>query len=215
MSSTALPIASSGTSDAGTAACSSISVRSTTVTSGESNATFSPGWTCRLATDAGERRRGDGVAQRVAGELHLRFRRFDAALRHAEARLGIVVRVLRDEVLLQQRLVRRLRLGGHGELRLRRLERADALDELRLEVGGVDARQQLAGPDGLAFADRDLAHVARHLRLDGRLPDRLHRAGHRQPARQRLRLDPRQVRRREFEHDRAGRPCLRARRRPS
>ena len=45
-----MPGASSGTSLAGTSAASSMSPRSTIVTSGDSTATFSPGWTWRFAT---------------------------------------------------------------------------------------------------------------------------------------------------------------------
>ncbi len=44
----------------------------------------------------------------------------------------------------------------------------------------------LPGLHGVAFAHGDIAHVARDLRLDRGLADRLHGAGHRQPARQRL-----------------------------
>ena len=45
-----MPDLISGMSIAGTSACSSISLRSTTVTRGVSKATFSPGCTCRFAT---------------------------------------------------------------------------------------------------------------------------------------------------------------------
>ncbi len=62
---------------AGTTACSSMSLRSTTVTSGESKATFSPGWTWRLATMPASGEVDDGVAQRVARDLHLRLGRLD------------------------------------------------------------------------------------------------------------------------------------------
>ena len=147
MSSTALPIASSGMSTAGTSACSSMSVRSTTVTSGESNATFSPGCTWRLATMPAS---GDDRDRIACSALRASCTCASADLTLPcdtfEARLGVVERVLRNEVLLQELLVGRLRLLGHRELRLRRFERAAALDELRLEVGGVDPREQLARP---------------------------------------------------------------------
>ena len=52
------------------------------------------------------------------------------------------------------------------------------------------------------FADGDRADLARHLRLDGRLADRLQGARHRQPARQRLALGDGQVGRRELERHR-------------
>jgi hypothetical protein len=122
-------------------------------------------------------------------------------LRHADARFGIVVGVLRDEVLLEELLVHPLRLGGHGELGLRRFECSIPLDELRFEIGGVDAREQLAGTHGFAFPHRHFAHIARHLGLDGRLPQRLHRARHRQPAGHRLRVHPGEIGLRELQHD--------------
>ena len=109
-----MPMASSGTSTAGTSACSSSAERSTTVTSGASKPTFSPGWTCRRGDDAGQRRGDHGVLERVARDLHLRLRRLHAALRHVEARLGVVESVLRDEVLLQQRAIGRTGLLGHA-----------------------------------------------------------------------------------------------------
>ncbi len=89
---------SSGTSIAGTIACNSISFRSTTVTSGASNATFSPGCTWRLATMPDSGATTIRVAQRILRELHLRFRRLHAAARDVERRLGAVERVLRDEL---------------------------------------------------------------------------------------------------------------------
>ena len=188
-SSTAMPTVSSGTSTAGTSAASSSSRRSTTVTIGASNATFSPGCTWRLATMPDSGAVTDRVLDRVLREPHLRLGRLDAALRDAVARLAAVERVLRDELLRQQLVVHRPRLLGERQLRLRALERALALDELGLEVGGVDAREQLARLHRLALADGELADVARHLGLDRRLVDRLQRAGHRQPARERLALD--------------------------
>ena len=57
------------------------------------------------------------------------------------------------------------------------------LDQPRLEVGGVDARQDLPRLDRLAFAHGDLRDVAGDLGLDRRLVDGLQGAGQRQPAR--------------------------------
>ena len=81
--------------------------RSTTVTTGVSKSTFSPAWTCRLATMPDSGAVSDGVLQRVAGDLDLRLGGLHAAPRDVEARLGVVERVLRNEVLLEQRLVGR------------------------------------------------------------------------------------------------------------
>ena len=134
------------------------------VTSGASNGTFSPGWTWRLATVPDKRRRHDGVAQRVARQLHLRLVGLERALGHRQVALRAVVGGLRDEVLLEQRLVLRPRLFGQRELRAARFERADPVGELRFEIGGVEAHEHLPGLDRLALADHDLADLAGHLR---------------------------------------------------
>jgi len=154
-----------------------------------------------LGDDSIERRQGLRIAQRIAGELDLRLGRFDCALRHFEARFGIVVGVLRNEVLLEQRLVGRPGLGRHRGLGLRRFERSVSFDELRLEVGRVDPRQELAGLDRFPLADGHLAHIARYLGLDRRLPQRLQRTGDREPPRQRLGVDLGEVGGRELEND--------------
>ena len=80
-----MPTSSSGMSFAGTIAWSSISVRSTTVTSGASNATFSPGWTWRLATMPESGAVATASLQRVPREPHLRLGGLHAAARHIES----------------------------------------------------------------------------------------------------------------------------------
>ena len=62
----------------------------------------------------------------------------------------------------------------------------------------------ISGFHGLTLADRDLANLARNLRFDRGLIDRLQRARKRKPARERRRLDESQVRRRELERDYRG-----------
>jgi hypothetical protein len=118
------------------------------------------------------------------------------------ARLRAVERRLRNEVLLEEFLVGVERFLGERQLRLRRLELPLTLDELRVEVGRVDAHQHLTCLHGVAFAHGDLANVARDLRLHGSLAYGLHGPGHRQPAAQRRRLDHREIGRCEFERDR-------------
>ena len=120
--STVMPGFSSGMSTAGTMACNSISLKSTTVTSGVSNATFSPGCTCRFATMPDSGAIADRILERVLREAHLRLGRHDAAARDVEARLRAVERRLRDEVLLEELLVGVERLLGERQLRLRRFE---------------------------------------------------------------------------------------------
>ncbi len=202
-SSTALPIASSGMSTAGTSACSSISLRSTMVTSGDVERDFLAGLHVPFRDDSGQRRRDDRVLQRVRRKLDLRLRRLDAAAATtSKLDYGIVERILRDEVLVQERLVGRLRLVGHRELRFRRFERARALDQLRLEVGGVDARQQLA----LARTDSPSRTVIWRTSPDTFALTVAWRTGCNAPetGSQRaiaLRFDLRQVRRQKFEHN--------------
>ena len=206
VSSTAMPIRSSGTSTAGTSACSSSRVRSTTVTSGASNATFSPGCTCRLATMPASGRHRDGILAARCGRAAPAPRRLHVALRDAVARFGVVERVLRDEVLLQQ-----LACSSPASCRpcascaFAAFERAVALDR----AWPRGRRYRCARAAGPAWTDSPSRTVIWRtspgtLALTVAWSQRLHRPGHRQPARQRLRT--RRAR---------GRPArTRARRRP-
>ena len=197
-----MPTLSSGVSLAGTIAWSSISVRSTMVTSGASKGTFSPGWTCRLATmpDSGAVDRG--VAQRYPGELDLGLVGLERALAHRKVALGAVVRGLRDEILLEQRQILRPSLFGEGELRAARFQRTHAVVQPRFQVGRIEPGDRLSCPDRLTLAHHDLAEFAGHLGSDRGLVDRLQGARHRQPARKRMGLDRGQVGRVELERDR-------------
>ena len=115
------------------------------VTSGASKFTFSPGWTCRLATMPDSGAVTDGVAQGISGELDLRLVGLERALGHRKVALRAVVRGLRDEILLEQRQVLRPRLFGQRELRAARFQRTDAVGELRFEIGGVEPGDRLSG----------------------------------------------------------------------
>src|SRR5690349_17254825 len=142
-----------------------------------------------LRNDAGKRRHDLGIGERVLRKLQLRLGRFDAAARDVERRLGVVERVLGYELVVEQPHVHRARLLGEPELRARALERTGAVDEPRLEIRRIDARDRLPGAHALAFPDRQADDVAGHFRLDHRLMHRLQRARHRQPARERRALD--------------------------
>ena len=155
-----------------------------------------------LGDDSRQRRRHDRVAQRVPRELGLRFVRLERALAYRQIALGAVVGVLRDEFLFEQLLILRPRLLRHGKLGAARFERADPIGKLGLEIGSIEARDDLSRLHRLALANRDLTDFARYLRLDGRLVDRLQRAGQRQPPGERFRLDVGQISRRKFECDR-------------
>ena len=136
------------------------------VTSGASKGTFSPGWTWRLATvpDNG----AVTTASRSALRASWTCASLDLSVPWVTDRLlsALSYAVLRDEILLEQRLILRPRLFGQRELRAARFQRADAVGELRFEIGGVEADDRLSRLDRLALADHDLADLAGHLGFD-------------------------------------------------
>ena len=79
------------------------------------------------------------------------------------------------------------------EARLRLLERGGLRVDARLQVGGVDLREELAGGDRLAFAHEHARHLARHLGLDRGLHHRRERARERDRAHEAAHLDHRDV----------------------
>ncbi len=157
-----------------------------------------------LGQCARQRRGHHRVVQRIARQLHLCFIGLERALRDRKVAIGTVVGVLRDESLLEQRVVLRARLLGERELGAARLEGSDAVVELGLEIGGVQAREHLPALDRFALAHEDLPDLTRDLGFHRGLVDRLQRARNRQPAGKLPRLDPRHVSRRELERDRSG-----------
>ncbi len=76
-----------------------------------------------------ERRRHRRVLERVLREAHLRLGRLDVAHRHVMARLAAVVRVLRNELLVEQPVVHRAGLLRQRKLGAGALQRALALGE--------------------------------------------------------------------------------------
>ena len=198
-----MPCVSSGTSIAGTSACTSRSPRSTIVTIGASIATFSPVCTWRLATMPVSGATTSASRERILRELDLRLGRLEVAARDVERRLGAVERILRDELVVEQPHVHRARLLGERELRARALDGADAIDEPRLEVGRIDVRDHLAGAHRLALAHGEPGDVAGDLGLDHRLAHRLQRARHRAASA-----------RAAWSRRRPGRPARTAARRP-
>src|SRR5258706_10980462 len=154
-----------------------------------------------LRDDAGEGSADLRVADRLLrhallrfGRAHVRFGRFVHALRR-------VVGVLRDEFLAQQRLVVLAVLERDVELGARLRERRGLRVEPRLQVQGVDLRDELAMRDRLPFTDEDLRHLARYLRLHRGLRAGRERSGELDRVHEAFQLDRRDVRRREFEHD--------------
>ena len=76
-----------------------------------------------------------------------------------------------------------------AQLGPRRIDRRLPLVDLRLELGGFEAREQLALRDLVAFADQDLGEASRDARLDDGLVDRLGRAGESHDVDKPARLD--------------------------
>ena len=140
-----MPSRSSGMSTAGTIACSSSVAEVDDGDERRVERDLLARLHVPLGDDARQRRRRTASFSALRASCTCASADFTLPRGDVEARLGVVERVLRDEVLLQQLLVGRPRLLGQRQLRSRRLERALPLDELRLEVGGVDAAEHLPG----------------------------------------------------------------------
>ena len=121
---------------------------------------------------------------------------------------GGIERRLRDDVALGERLLvaevarRPARVGAGG------VERRLPLVDPGLQLVGLEARQQLALGDAVAFAHQHLGQAAGDARLHDRLVDRLGGAGEAHDVDQAARLDGVQLGR-----DQLDRPLARLRRR--
>ena len=153
-----------GTSIAGTSACSS---RSRQVDDGDERR-VERDLLARLRVPLARRRPRSAPLTSASlsafsGELHLRFRcDFTLPLRDVVARLRAVERGLRDELLVRAASFDRRVFSASASLRASRSSAPCALDQLELEVGGVDhARAAGRRCTGSPSRTVHLAHVAR------------------------------------------------------
>ena len=204
-----MPGRSSGTSRAGTIACTSRSERSTIVSSGDFDGDLLAGLHIALRDDPGKRRDDVRIGECVLRELHLRLRRLDVAAGDVIARLGIVEGVLRDEAVVEQPQVHRARLVGERQLGACALERTHPIGKARAQIGRIDPRKALARAHRIALAQRQVGDIAGDLGLDERLPHGLQRSRDRQPVRERQVLHANEIGCHEFQRNgaRAIRPA--------
>ena len=184
------------------------------VTSGASKATFSPGCTCRLATtpESGATAPASLSALRASWTcasadftLPRDTLKLDSELSNAFCEMKFCLSSARLVVRVFSASASCARADSSAPMRSRS----------RASRSAVSIRDEhLACADRVAFAHRDLAHVAGNLGLDGRLIHRLQRCRTPAASAQAAALSTRrEVGRAELEHDRRRRlPCLGRRR---
>ena len=199
---TFMPTLSSGVSLAGTIAWSSISVKSTMVTSGASKGTFSPGWTCRLATTPD--RGAVTEASRNAIRASWTCASLDLSVPWVTERLLSALSYAVCEMKFCLSSARFCARFFSARASCARLDSIAPMRSLSLASRSAVSNRAIVCPARTVSPSRtiDLAEFAGHLGSDGGLVDRLQSAGHRQPARKRVGLDRGQVGLVELEDDR-------------
>ena len=142
-----------------------------------------------LADHAVERRLHLGIRQVLPGDIELGL----ADGHHGGAVLGGGARLigggLRDDVATGERLLVGSVAGGPARVGAGGLEGRLALVQLGLQLGRLEAGQDLAFRNAVAFADEHFGESARDAALNDGLVDRLGGAGETHDVEQAARLD--------------------------